>query len=31
MINDICLTAAWMLGKKYPAKAQGQVFDEVVA
>ena len=30
MINDICLTAAWMLGKGYPAKAQGQVFDEVV-
>jgi hypothetical protein len=31
MINDICLTVAWMLGKKYPASAQGQVFDEVVA
>lgn len=31
MINDICLTTAWMLGKKYPANAQGQVFDEVVA
>lgn len=30
MINDICLTAAWMLGKGYPANAQGQVFDEVV-
>jgi len=30
MINDICLTTAWMLGKKYPANAQGQVFDEVV-
>lgn len=30
MINDICLTAAWMLGKRYPANAQGQVFDEVV-
>lgn len=31
MINDICLTAAWMLGKRYPANAQGQVFDGVVA
>lgn len=30
MINDICLTTAWMLGKKYPDNAQGQVFDEVV-
>ena len=30
MINDICLTAAWMLGQRYPANAQGQVFDEVV-
>ena len=30
MINDICLTAAWMLGKGYPSSAQGQVFDEVV-
>jgi hypothetical protein len=30
MINDICLTAAWMLGKKYPENAQGQVFDQVV-
>ena len=30
MINDICLTTAWMLGKSYPANAQGQVFDEVV-
>lgn len=30
MINDICLTAAWMLGKGYPGSAQGQVFDEVV-
>ena len=30
MINDICLTAAWMLGKGYPANAQGQVFDKVV-
>jgi len=31
MINDICLTAAWMLGKGYPASAQGQVFDDVIA
>jgi len=31
MINDICLTAAWMLGGRYPAHAQGQVFDEVLA
>ena len=31
MINDICLTTAWMLGEKYPANAQGQVFDEVLA
>lgn len=30
MINDICLTAAWMLGQRYPADAQGQVYDEVV-
>jgi hypothetical protein len=30
MINDICLTVSWMLGKHYPANAQGQVFDEVV-
>ncbi len=30
MINDICLTTAWMLGKGYPANAQGQVFDEVM-
>jgi hypothetical protein len=30
MINDICLTAAWLLGKGYPSSAQGQVFDEVV-
>ncbi|WP_065091936.1 alkaline phosphatase family protein [Rhizobium leucaenae] len=29
MINDIGLTAAWMLGQGYPANAQGQVFDEV--
>lgn len=31
MINDICMTTAWMLGKRYPANAQGQVFDEVVS
>jgi hypothetical protein len=31
MINDICMTTAWMLGKPYPANAQGQVFDEVVS
>jgi hypothetical protein len=30
MINDICMTASWMLGKDYPSHAQGQVFDEVV-
>lgn len=30
MINDICLTTAWFLGKRYPSSAQGQVFDEVV-
>jgi hypothetical protein len=30
MINDICMTATWMLGKDYPSHAQGQVFDEVV-
>ncbi|PLK49123.1 alkaline phosphatase family protein [Uliginosibacterium sp. TH139] len=30
MINDICMTAAWMLGKGYPSSAQGQVFDDVL-
>ena len=30
MINDICMTASWMLGVDYPSHAQGQVFDEVV-
>lgn len=30
MINDICLTASWMLGKNYPSHSQGQVFDEIL-
>lgn len=27
MINDICMTVAWLLDIPFPAKAQGQVFD----